>query len=147
MHMKLIQIEGELEEIGNLVVILPKDYVSSKKLKGKLNFKELSEIEPRLTNLKDFYSHRLYESFRTCVLESLRILAEGCGFQLDLTDIEDISPELFPNEKKDPTDVLEFLRMKSADNSSIRSRSVSVSSVISKATWTVERKLETAFLM
>lgn len=151
MHIKLTQIEADLEEIGNLVVVLPKDFVSPRK-KAKLNFKELSDLEPRLNNLKDFYAHKLYDAFKQCILESLKILAEGCGFQVDMieTFVEDVSPQLFFSEndrtKTENIDVIEYLRMKSADNSSRQSRPVSVASVISKATWTIERKLETAYL-
>jgi hypothetical protein len=146
MHIKLAQIEFELEEIGNLIIILPKDYVLSRK-KAKLNLKELIEIDFKLSYLKDFYAFQLYESFRTCVVESLRSLAEGCGYQIDMIEnvIDDI--ELFSNEKNDSNvDVIEFLRIRSTENSSIHSRPVSVASAISKATWTIERKMESAFL-
>ena len=147
MHIKLIQIESEIEEIGNLLVILPKDYNSSRK-KAKLNLKELIEIEPRLNNLKDFYAHQLYDAFRTCVLDSLCSLAEGCGYQIDMIEnvIDDIDLLQSERSKSDEVDVIEYLRMKSSDNSSAHSRPLSVSSMISKATWTIERKLEKAFL-
>ncbi len=126
---------------------MPKDYASARK-KAKLNLKELIEIEPRLNNLKNFYAHRLYDAFRVCVLDSLCSLAEACGYQIDTIEntIDDIELLQSERSKSDEIDVVEYLRMKSSDNSSAHSRPLSVSSMISKATWTIERKLEKAFL-
>ena len=151
---KIKEIEKEIEEIGNALVKFPKDYVSNRK-RSKLSLNELIQVDPRLVQLKKFYATHLYNSLEISILISLNRLAEACGYKLEMfyNQDDDFLSRLFPSENSDLTEesfANEFVRIKSFDEMIVHSakhgRRSSLTSTVSKATWTGERALSNAFL-
>lgn len=109
--------------------------------------------EPKMNELKEFYSNHLYNAINQSVLSSLKCLAEACGFQIEST--HDLNAEI--DIKTDDSDSMKYIRLKTSDdlmrrksqassNENIDERAISVSSVLSKTQWVDERKLEQAYL-
>lgn len=155
---KIKQIEYEIEEIGNMLVILPKDYTQNstqgRKTKSRLDLNELIATDQRMIVLKNFYSLHLYDACERCILVSLNKLSEACGYKLKMfqnSDDEFIN-RLFPasNFKEESlTSENEIVRLKSFDELIVASgprRRTSLTSTIAKATWCDERCLDNAFL-
>ena len=153
---KISQIENEIEEIGSLLVVLPRDQNASRK-RSRMTLREFIEIEPKLGHLKDFYSVKLYEAFCRSVQNSLNCLAEACGYSIefeeDLPQNESII-DFFGSQKQTEQAsnsalneaTLKFIRLKSAEDVKSELRPLSATSAICKATWSDERKLEDAYL-
>lgn len=149
MHDKFSQIETQLEEIGYLLINLPKETISRKK--SKLTLKDLLEIEPKLNDLKKFYSEKLYKALNTSVLNSINCLVSSCGYQSVLDDMyinDKINNDL--TTVKSPDDFIKYIRVKSTEDitrkHSSTERPVSVSSALVDLTWNDEVKLDNAFL-
>jgi hypothetical protein len=151
------EIEAEIEEIGNLLVIFPKDHPVSRK-KQRLGLKDLIEADRRMFSLKTYYSQHLYDACERCILVSLNKLAEACGYKLQMVmnpDDEFVN-KLFPGEDnpltsnlRDASFMSDLVRLKSFDDLvvvSAKDRRTSLTSTISRATWSEERKLQDAFL-
>ena len=135
-------IENEIEEIGNLLIVPPKEMPNSRK-KKKPNLKELIQLEPRLDLLKDFYSEKLYNAINLSVLNSLKYLAEGCGYLLDYEE----SLDYIDGSNEASNDTLKYLRVKSTEDLTRpknTDRPLSVSSVLLKTSWKNEKELEEA---
>lgn len=134
--------------------MLPKDHPVSRK-KTKLTLNELIETDKRLLILKNFYANHLYTATERCILVSLNKLAEACGYKLQMvmnSDDEFVN-KLFPDDTfaipKEVSFMSELIRLKSFDDlivSSSAGRRTSLTSTISRATWSEERKLQDAFL-
>lgn len=149
------EIEAEIEEIGKLLITLPKNFVfKNKKLKPTL--RDYIEIDMRMLLLKNFYARHLYDACERCILVSLNKLAEACGYQLQMVmnQDEEFINRLFPEDslsmRREGSFMSEIVRLKSFDELVVKSagkqRRTSLLSTISKATWCDERKLENAYL-
>ncbi len=147
------EIEREIQEIGNLLVIFPKD--ASRK-KQRVSLKELVEADKRIFSLKIYYSQHLYDACERCILVSLNKLAEACGYKLQMVmnpDDEFVS-KLFPDDNnisslREDSFMSDLVRLKSFDDLivvSAKNRRTSLISTISKATWSEDRHLKDAFL-
>jgi hypothetical protein len=155
---KINIIENQIEEIGNLLVIIPNEIKSSRK-KNKLNFSDLIDLEPKIWKLKKFYGDRLYNAIHKGVLNSLNTLAISCGYELKFQDlIEDKDTQSYMINFQTNEDVenanlsassLKYIRINSS-NSELKlnneKRPLSVASAISTASWNPERKLEDGLL-
>ena len=152
---KYTEIQLRIEQIGCLL-IAPKENPNSKK-KSKLTLKELTTLDPKLNELIDFYAENLYMALNDCITNTLKCLAKSCGFQFE----EDDSLGMSYAGRNTPEDYLKYTRIKSGEqlarprSSIMRSisgggtddqRSVSVSKILTKMTWSDERKFEEAFL-
>ena len=154
---KIKQIEYEIEEIGNmLVIIIPKESSSqtSRKTKSRLGLNELIAMDRRMIVLKNFYSLHLYDACERCILVSLNKLSEACGYKLKMfqnSDDEFVN-RLFPAgsfKEASLTSDNEIVRLKSFDELIVSSgprRRTSLTSTIAKATWCDQRSLDNAFL-
>lgn len=148
-------------------MLVPKEATSRRK--NKLTLKDLTEIEPKLKQIIDFYSHKLYDAITHSVMKSLRILAEGSGYKFDM--IDEVTDDYYYREdsmlnktpmvesdelKEDSSDTakrnfLKIIRIKSStthvsSQENYTERAVSTLSTLSKATWSNERKFEESFL-
>jgi hypothetical protein len=129
---------------------LPKETTSRKK--SKLTLKDLLEIEPKLNDLKKFYSEKLYKALNTSILNSINCLVSSCGYQsaLDELYIHDNANNDSTATLKSPDDFIKYIRVKSTEdvtkNQSSKERPISVSSALADLTWNDEVKLENAFL-
>jgi hypothetical protein len=132
------------------LINLPKETTLRKK--NKLTLKDLLEIEPKLNDLKTFYSEKLYKALKTSILNSINFLVSSCGYQSALDEIY-----FLDNGSNDSTtnftnhdDFIKYIRVKSTEditrNYSSKDRPVSVSSALVDLTWNDEVKFETAFL-
>lgn len=143
---KFIQIENSLEEIGFLLINLPKDITSKKK--SKISLKDLLEIEPKLDDLKQFYSKKLYKALNSSILNSINCLVSSCGYQSALDNIY-ISKSDNIDKTKDQDDILRYIRIKSTEDilrNTKGDRPISVSSALEDLSWNNEVKLDNAFL-
>ena len=138
---KFQQIENEIEEIGTLLIVLPKEAPNSRK-KKKPDLKELIQMEPRLDSLKDFYAERLYNAINVSVLNSLKYLAEGCGYLLDYED----SLDYVDTGNELSAESLKYLRVKSTEDltrpKQSDQRPLSVSAVLMRTSWNNEQDVE-----
>lgn len=163
---KIERIELIIEEIGNLLVILPREQSNLSKKKSRLSLRDLKEIDPMFRFVQDFYSVKLYDALYTCITRSLKILAEGSGYQFEYEEIEleELNEDIITS--KSVVSEYELLEDDNDDNrknyfsdrrlkssvthtsglSSKSERPFSTVSVLSKATWTNERKFENSFL-
>lgn len=149
------QVEAEIEEIGKLLITLPKDYVFKNK-KQKPTLRDYIEIDKRMLLLKNFYADHLYDACERCILVSLNKLAESCGYQLQMVmnQDEEFINRLFPEDtlsmRREGSFMSEIVRLKSFDDLVVKSagqqRRTSLLSTISKATWRDERRLDNAYL-
>jgi hypothetical protein len=137
-----------------MIIVLPNNLPPSRR-KGKLTLKELTESDKNIINLKKFYSHYLYESLEISILISLNRLAEACGYKLEMfyNQDDEFVNKLFPEDRnlREDSFIADFVRLKSFDDMVLnsvpaRERRSSLSSTISKATWTSDRLLPNAFL-
>ena len=153
LHDKIKEIEAEIEEIGKLLVTLPKDFVSRNK-KSRVTLKDFIEVDKRMLLLKNFYALHLYDACERCILVSLNKLAEACGYKLHMVmnRDEEFVHKLFPEDsmvlRREASFMSEIVRLKSFDDLVVASakRRASLLSTISKANWSDERKLESAYL-
>ncbi len=155
---KLAFIESEIVEIANALII--KDHggnSTSHGKKKKIFLKELLELEPKLHDLKKFYANVLYVGIYNSVWNSLKCLAESCGYELDnpnsFLEENDNSVEVADENKTNssfwPNDLVQrYMRVKSADvvMNDTQRRPMSVTTAILKSSWVDDRKLTKAFL-
>ena len=156
---KINTIENELIEIGNLLTVVAASQNNKTTPKKSPKCKSLSELitlAPKIKDLKEFYSNQLYSSIRQSVLNSLKCLAQLCGFQINETSQIDNTNN---NAKIEQDEQINYIRLKTDDDLMIRRRSsqsssnenaedraVSVSSVLSKTQWIEGRKFEQSYL-
>lgn len=132
-------IEDKIEEIGVFLITSLKNSANSKK-KSKKTLKDMLDTEPKLANLKDFYSEKLYKAINESILKSLQFLAQACGYEI----VENLG-----NVKSDGPDSLYYMRLKSGDDLTRKNshiRPLSVSSVLRDTDWSDNHKLDKAFL-
>jgi hypothetical protein len=154
---KIAFIESEIVEIANALIVKDQGGNSiSHGKKKKVFLKELLELEPKLYGLKKFYSSVLYTGIYNSVWNSLKCLAESCGYELDNPnylfeehDHLELADENKTNSSFGPNDLVQrYMRVKSADvvlNDNQR-RPMSVTTAILKSSWHDDRKLNKAFL-
>jgi hypothetical protein len=160
------RVELMIEEIGNLLIILPREQSNMSKKKARVSLKDLKELDPKFRFVQDFYSLKLYDALYTCITKSLKILAEGSGYkfeyeEIELDDLDEdhitsksvVSEYEILDDENDDNRRNYFIdkRMKSSIThtsglSAKSERPFSTVSVLSKATWTNERKFEDSFL-
>ena len=169
---KLEKVESNIQEIGNLLVIVPKEGSNSTRRKSKLNIKDLMDLEPKLAFLKEYYSILLFDSFYSSVNKSLRILAESSGYKFDETMAsldelnndealkyleQNLVEKSYDFENESDNDrfrnvYLSTVRTKSAVShisshmDQRNDRPLSTVSALSRATWTSERKFDESYL-
>lgn len=132
-------IEEKIEEIGVVLIVSLNNSASSKK-KSKITLKDMLDTEPKLANLKDFYSEKLYKAIADSILKSLQFLAQACGYELT---------ENSENVNSEGPDALYYMRLKSGDDLTRKSsqiRPLSVTSVLRDTDWSDNHKLDKAFL-
>ena len=71
-------IESMIEDIGNLLIIWPKEL----KKKTRLSLGDLVRAEPKLNELKAFYSRRLYAAVAASVEDAIGQLVDSCSYDL-----------------------------------------------------------------
>ncbi len=195
-NQKIQSIENDIAEIGNVLLKLKDSNGSnstassssthspnslnnsnnsnSNNSKKKTNFflKELLESEPRLNDLKKFYSNILFIAIYNSVINSLKCLAQSCGFEfeniLNLLNNDNYNGSNFScYTSQNSTELVQkYIRVKSADlfllnqqqnlNENLNKpnnandtsdRPISaVTSAILKSNWSDDRKLDDAFL-
>ena len=193
---KITLIENEIAEIGNVLLVVKEinsnntfytnttnnnnnhnnnhnfNGISVQKVKkAKMFLKELLELEPRMHDLKRFYANILYYAMYNCIWNSLKCLAESCGYELDNSNSfleesgEDYEIASHYNQKNTSNqagvsnDLMQkYMRVKSAElsvltlcnnknnNQQKQNRPVSATTAILKSSWSDERKLAKAFL-
>lgn len=102
------------------------------------------DSEPKLNELKKFYADKLYSALNSCVLNSLRCLAQACGYE------PNANGTFSQVSTTGNSDALKFIRLKSADDLTRSNmpdqRPLSVSVVLDNTNWVNGKKLEKAFL-
>lgn len=148
---KFNSIESRIEQIGNILIVQQPGV----KKKTRLSMKELVAMDTKINELRTFYAEKLYVSIRESVTDTLKLLAEACGFRIGAEVYE------LDTDDKDTVvsdDSTRFTRIRSGDvvpgqpllfrrlADDIDNRAVSVTGDLSKSTWSNQRQLEQAYL-
>lgn len=98
-------IESKIEQIGNMILshnLLNKDCnPQASRKKNRTTANDLSLLNPKLKELKQYYARKAYFALKESILSTLQFLAESCGLTIGQDFFEkDISQKNSNNNSK-----------------------------------------------
>jgi hypothetical protein len=165
---KIYKIECVMAEIANILIVAQqtstsKDTTTQRRANktGKMTFKELCDVEPKLKELQGYYSSFLFDAIHVTIRKSLKLLATACGYKPNDLLKHHLNNN---NSNDDDYDILNSLQEKSTtltnttttmgasenlsrfDITTERPMSGASSVQLSTATWSNVPQFETAYL-